>query len=218
MKKLLFMAICLFAAGSVSAQQYYYGPRHPHHQQQKRSSDDFYKVKVGITGGLNLANTVDAYNSYYSTGTIAGFNAGLYFDVPLAYPVSFEPEVLYSQKGFSGQLSDGGNFTSRSGYIDVPLLAKFHVVPGFNFLIGPQVSFLTNTTNTYNDVDATTQDHINYNGSNTFLDGVVGVSFDINPVVELRARYTIDLTSNDSYYYGDYRNQVFQIGIGFRIQ
>jgi hypothetical protein len=218
MKKILFMAICLFAAGSVSAQQYYYGPRHPRHQQQRRA-DDFYKVKFGLTGGLNLANTVDAYNSYYSTGTIAAFNAGIYFDVPLAYPVSFEPEVLYSQKGFTGQLTDGSNFTSRSGFIDVPLLAKFHLTPGFNFLVGPQVSFLTSTSNTYHGFDATTQDNYNFNGSNTFLDGVIGVSFDINPLVELRARYTIDLTSNDgNQYYGDYRNQVFQIGIGFRLQ
>jgi hypothetical protein len=218
MKKILFMAICLFAAGSVSAQQYYYGPRHPRHQQQRRA-DDFYKVKFGLTGGLSLANTVDAYNSYYSTGTIAAFNAGIYFDVPLAYPVSFEPEVLYSQKGFTGQLTDGSNFTSRSGFIDVPLLAKFHLTPGFNFLVGPQVSFLTSTSNTYHGFDATTQDNYNFNGSNTFLDGVIGVSFDINPLVELRARYTIDLTSNDgNQYYGDYRNQVFQIGIGFRLQ
>jgi hypothetical protein len=214
MKKILFMAICLLAAGTVSAQQYYYGPRHPRHQQQRRA-DDFYKVKFGLTGGLNLANTVDAYNSNYSTGTIAGFNAGVYFDVPLAYPVSFEPEVLYSQKGFSGQLDGGGNFTSRSGFIDVPLLAKFHLTPGFNFLVGPQISFLTSTTNTYHDIDATTQDNYNFNGNNT----VVGVSFDINPLVELRARYTIDLTSNNgNQYYGDYRNQVFQIGIGFRLQ
>jgi len=219
MKKILFMAICLFAAGSVSAQQYYYGPRHQHQRhQQQRSNDDFSKVKIGLTGGLNIANTVDAYNSYYTTGTIAGFNAGIYFDVPVAFPVSFAPEVLFSQKGFEGQLNSGGNFTSRSNFIDVPLLAKFHLAPGFNFLVGPQISFLTSTTNTYHDVDETTQDHYNYNGNNTFVDGVVGVSFDINPVLELRARYTIDLNSNDGNgYYPDYRNQVFQIGLGFRI-
>jgi hypothetical protein len=50
------------------------------------------------------------------------------------------------------------------------------------------------------------------------LGGVFGVSFDITPVIELRARYTIDLSSNyDSDGY-DYRNQVWQIGLGFRIQ
>ncbi|WP_183575377.1 porin family protein [Mucilaginibacter sp. X5P1] len=217
MKKILFMAICLFTAGSVSAQQYYYGPRHPHHQ-QKRSNDDFYTVKVGITGGLNIANTVDAYDSYNSTGTIAGFNAGLYFDVPLAYPVSFEPEVLFSQKGFTAQLDDGTNFTSRANFIDVPLLAKFHLVPGFNLLLGPQISFLTSTNNTYHDPTGTTTDNYNYNGNNTIVAGVFGVSFDINPMVEIRARYALDLTANGNNDGPDYRNQVFQIGLGFRIK
>jgi hypothetical protein len=55
-----------------------------------------------------------------------------------------------------------------------------------------------------------------YNGANTFLDGVVGVSFDLNPSVELRARYTLDFnqTRYGESYTPEYRNQVFQIGLG----
>src|ERR1700749_3119170 len=105
MKKLLFLlTVGLFVAGSVSAKPYYYGPRRVHRRpppQQQRQDNDFYRVKVGLTGGLNLANTVDANDTYNSTSTIAAWNAGLYFDVPLVYPLSFEPEVLYSQKGFA---------------------------------------------------------------------------------------------------------------------
>jgi hypothetical protein len=222
MKKIIFFAICLFIADSVSAQTYYYGPPHRHYvrrQARRPQIDDFYRVKVGLTAGVNIANTVDAYNENYSTGTIAGFEGGLTLDVPLIYPLSFEPEVLYSQKGFSATDADG-HFTSRSNFIDVPLLAKFRLAPGFNFVIGPQVSFLLNTTNTYGD-SFTQQDHYNYNGNTTFLDGVIGVSFDINPNVELRARYTIDLNQTDAYGYTtvpDYRNQVFQIGLGFKFQ
>jgi hypothetical protein len=219
MKKILFLlTIGLFVAGSVSAQTYYYGPRRVHRRpppRQQQNQDDFYRVKVGLTGGLNLANTVNAYG-YNSTGTIAAWNAGIYFDVPLAYPLSFEPEVLYSQKGFTAQLAQSGtNFTSRADYIDVPLLAKFNVVPGFNFLIGPQISFLTQTTNTYADG---TQDHYNYGTTNALLDGVIGVSFDLNRSVELRARYTIDMSSNNDADGYDYRNQVWQIGLGFTFQ
>jgi len=224
MKKiLLLLTICLLVAGSVSAQQYYYGPRrHVRRapQQQRRTDNDFYKVKVGIAGGLNIANTVDSYNSNYHTGTIAAWNAGVFLDIPLIYPLSFEPELLYSQKGFSAQTTDG-NLTSRSNFIDVPLLAKFHLAPGFNFLIGPQISFLTSTTNTYdNGFDVTAKDHYDYNNNTTFLDGVIGVSFDLNQSVELRARYTIDLNENDGggTYVPDYRNQVFQLGLGIRFQ
>lgn len=222
MKKILFMAICcLLVAGSVSAQEYYYGPRRPpQHQYHKKRDNDFYRVRAGVTGSLNLANTIDAYDYNYSTGTIAAFSAGLFLDVPVVFPFSFEPEVLYSQKGFTAQTTDG-NLTSRSGFIDVPLLAKFKLAPGFNFLIGPQISFLTSTTNTYsNGFTPNTQDNYNYNGNNVFLDSVVGVSFDVSPDVEIRARYTIDLTENDGNgsYTPDYRNQLFQIGLGFKFE
>jgi len=223
MKKILFLlTIGLLVAGSVSAQTYYYGPRRYHRRpaQQQRTDNDFYRVRVGITGGLNIANTVDAYNSNYSTGTIAAWNAGLFLDIPLVYPLSFEPEVLYSQKGFTAQTTDG-NLTSRSNFIDVPLLAKFHLAPGFNFLIGPQLSFLTSTTNTYdNGFNVTAQDHYNYGNNTTFVDGVVGMSFDLNQSVELRVRYTIDFNENDGdgSYTPDYRNQVFQIGLGIKFE
>jgi hypothetical protein len=224
MKKiLLLLAMGLLFAGSVSAQQYYYGPRRVHrrHAPERRNDDDFYRVKVGITGGLNIANTVSSDYSNYSTGTIAGFNAGLYLDVPLIYPLSFEPEVLYSQKGYSANDPDG-HYTSRQNFIDVPLLAKFHLAPGFNFLIGPQLSFLTSTTNTYSTgFDTGSIDHYNYSGANTFLDGVIGVSFDLNRSVELRARYTIDFNATDPYgntYVPEYRNQVWQVGLGINFQ
>ena len=218
MKKLiLLLALGLLFAGSVSAQSYYYGPRRHVARRSQRRDDDFYRVKVGLTGGLSVADQVSSYNSNYTTGSIAGFNAGLYLDVPLVYPLSFEPEVLYSQKGYTLN-GDGEHFSSRQDFIDVPLLLKIHLVPGFNFLIGPQFSFLTQTVNTTSQgFTLIEQDYKEpYNGANTFVDGVVGVSFDLSPSVELRARYTLDFSQTR---YGDsetpqYRNQVFQIGLG----
>jgi len=225
MKKILFLfAICLLAAGSVSAQGYYYGPRRVVRRPPPRNQDDFYKVRFGITGGLNVANTVNAYSNY-STGTIAGFNAGLTLDIPLVYPLSFAPEVLYSQKGFTARgVDDAGNnvnFTQRNNYIDVPLLAKFRLSPTFSFLFGPQISFPVSTTQTFGSgFSSTDEEHFNTTNDATLLDGVVGVAFDLAPNVELRARYTIDLTQNDenTSLGGDYRNQVWQIGLGFKFQ
>ena len=221
MKKLiLLLALGLMFAGSVSAQVYYYGPRRVVRRAPRRRDDDFYTVKVGVTGGINFANQVNAYNSNYTTGSITGFNAGLTLDIPLIYPLSFEPEALYSVKGFTAN-QGADHFSSRQDFIDVPLLAKFKLAPGFNFLIGPQLSFLTQTTNTESSgFTLVSQDHVNdYNGANTFLDGVVGVSFDLNPNVELRARYTIDFNETDPYgntFVPNYRNQVFELGLGIK--
>jgi Outer membrane protein beta-barrel domain len=117
MKKILFLAICLLVAGSissVSAQGYYYGPRRVvRRPPPRRQSDDFYRVKVGIAGGLTIADAVDSYNNNYSTGSIAAFHVGLTMEIPMLYPLSFEPEVLYSQRGYAAQTTDG-NFTQRS--------------------------------------------------------------------------------------------------------
>jgi hypothetical protein len=221
MKKILFLfGICLLIAGSVSAQGYYYGPRRVRRPPPRSQYDDFYKPRVGITGGVNIANTINAYNTNFSTGAIVGFNAGLTFDLPIIYPLSFAPEVLYSQKGYAAVTTDG-NFTQRSNYIDIPLLAKFHLSPTFNFLIGPQVSFPVSTTNTYDNGFVVTDEHFyNTYGNGAILDGVIGVSFDLNRDVELRARYTVDLEQNaqNTSYGGDYRNQVWQIGLGFKFR
>jgi len=219
MKKLLFFAVCLLLAGSVYAQGYY-GPRRVRRPPPRSEYDDFYKVRVGITGGLNVANTIDAYNSNFTTGAIAGFNAGLFLDLPLVYPLSFQPEILYSQKGYAA-VTTYGNFTQRSNYVDIPLLLKFKLSPTFNILVGPQVAIPVSTTNTYdNGFDVTAREYYNTYGQKTILDGVVGVSFDLSRSVELRARYTIDLQQNDqnASYGGDYRNQVWQVGLGFKFE
>jgi hypothetical protein len=221
MKKVLFLfAMCLLVAGSVSAQSYYYGPRRVVRRPPPRRGDDFYKIRFGITGGVNIANTLNAYNTNYSTAAIAGFNAGITMEIPLIYPLSFEPEALYSQKGFAAVTSDG-NFTQRTNYVDIPLLAKFKMSPTFNFLIGPQFSIPVSTTQTFdNGFNVTSEQSYSTYGQKTLLDGVIGVSFDFNPNVELRARYTIDMQSNpqNASYGGDYRNQVWQIGLGFKFE
>ena len=101
-------------------------------------------------------------------------------------------------------------------------MAKFRVGPVFNFYVGPQLSYLLSTTNTYDNgfVISSEQYYENNNGHKSFLDGVIGVSFDLNRSVDLHARYTIDLEKTDDYgntYVPNYRNQVWQFGIGFRL-
>jgi hypothetical protein len=219
MKKILFFAIALLVAGSVSAQGYYYGPRHPKHP-PRSNYQDFYKVRVGIAGGLSIANAVNAYNYSYNTGTIAAFNAGLTVDFPLQYPMSFQPEVLFSQKGYWASTSNG-NFTQRSNFIDVPLLAKFRVGSHFNFVFGPQVSFPISTTNIYdNGFTETAKENYNTTYDRTVWGGVAGFGIDINPYAEVRFRYTYDFSSSDdnNYYIPGYRNQTWQIGLGFKFQ
>lgn len=229
MKKFLFMAICLLTvAGSVSAQQYDGRYRRrvirrppPVQQRYQRHHDDFMQPKIGVAAGVNFSNTVDAYNSDFSTSTIAGWHAGLTFDLPVSYSFSFAPEILFSQKGYKAETTYG-EFKQRTNYIDIPLLAKFKVVPGFNFVIGPQLTFLTSTKNIYDDGFNTVyeKDYDN-RGDKSVVSGVIGVGINLNRNVELRGRYAIDLSKNRTNYNSalpDYRNQVFSLGLGFRFQ
>jgi opacity protein-like surface antigen len=224
MKKFIFLAICLFTVGTASAQRYYDGPgqrpprRYVRHEHRRPYNEN--QVKVGFTAGLNVANSLDAYDSRFSSSSIAAFNVGLTLDVPVTYSFSFAPEVLFSQKGFSADL-ENAHFTERTNYIDIPLLAKFKIVPGFNFLIGPQLTFLTSQRDTYRDFGTNVETRYDgHEGDQSYVAGVVGVSFDINRNVEIRGRYNIDLSRNSSNEADlpDFRNQVWQIGLGFKFQ
>jgi Outer membrane protein beta-barrel domain len=220
MKKYLFLALFLLVAGSVSAQGYYYGPHPVRRPPPRRQTNDFNRVRVGIAGGLNIADAVDPYNPYYSTGSIAAFHVGLTLDIPISFPVSFAPEVMFSQKGYYAQTTDG-NFTQRSNFIDVPLLFKFRLSPFVNFVTGPQISFPISTSNTY-DTGFAAGSESNYNTTSdrTVIGGVVGVGFDLTSNIELRFRYVYDFqeTSDNSYYVPGYHNEVWQMGLGLKFQ
>ncbi|WP_345955190.1 porin family protein [Mucilaginibacter sp. PAMB04168] len=210
-RKLLLAAMVLLIVGTADAQRRGY--------RKQRSSDDFYQPRVGLTGGLNIANTVSSRNSDFSTDTKLGANFGLFVDIPIVYPLSFQPEILYSQKGYRANTAYG-DFAQRANFIDVPILAKLKLAPAFNVLVGPQVSFLMNTRNTYYDgFDVIQQEKYSYNGDKTFVGGVIGIQLDLNRNVDLRGRYTIDFQENNpngSSGVPDYRNQVWQIGLGFK--
>jgi hypothetical protein len=223
MKHILILAICLLVAGSVSAQTYYYGPRRVVHRRpaQRQQTDDFYRPRIGVEAGLSIANTVSSYNSNYGTSSILGFNAGLTAEIPLVYPLSFQPEVLFSQKGYQANTVDG-TLIQRNNYIDIPLLAKFRLVRGFNFLVGPQINIPLSSTTTFNNGFNTSSETYYTDSSNkSYVAGVFGISIDLNQNVDIHARYVIDLSSNTydaNSPIPDYRNQVWQFGIGIKFQ
>ena len=225
MKKLLFLAVILVTAIGANAQRRVYrqpvrrapAPRYV----EERNRYNSFQPSIGFKIGANVSNSVSTRDYGYTTGSLLGLNVGLFADLPIIQPISFAPEVLYSQKGYRVGTTYG-NFTQRTHFIDVPLLAKFKVAPNFNVLVGPQLSWLMSTTNTYDDgfaiTQRTTYDNDN-NGHKTYLDGVIGVSFDLNRKVDLHGRYVINLQKTDRYgntYTPDYRNQVWQVGLGFK--
>src|SRR5690606_36930608 len=121
------------------------------------------QVYIGVKAGTSLSTwrgeatgsmneLIDATNGILNTKGKTGFYAGLSAGIPLGGMVSFEPGVMYSQKGYelSGDYNiDKLNFIGlnasakvNSHYIDVPLVLKVEPSKGFQIFAGPQVSFL----------------------------------------------------------------------------
>lgn len=153
--------------------------------------------KIGIKAGANLmmGGKYDVLGTEYTSKYVPGFQAGIFLDLPLSSKLSFSPEVLYSQKGskFEGTVSGtNGEIKSKLGYIDVPVLLTINATPQFNFVIGPQASFLVNheTTTTVNGVGTSNTDKDNLRKS--IAAGVVGMGIKMSPNLNLNARYSMD--------------------------
>ncbi|WP_295673128.1 porin family protein [uncultured Mucilaginibacter sp.] len=173
-------------------------------------------VHIGVETGLCISNIVYSQHPYLK-GAIAGFNAGVNFDIPVEFSFSFDAAVLYTQKGCFSTTSDG-SYTQKLSFIDVPLLLKFASTHSkFNFFLGPQLSVLTSSNNTFEPGFTGNRGSYNYKGGKFFIDGVVGESFDITDRFNIHVRYSIDLNSTNSSSGPDFRNQVYQIGFGVRL-
>jgi Outer membrane protein beta-barrel domain len=121
-------------------------------------------VRFGFRAGLNVADLQgDAVQSfttlagYAPDGSISkqlrpGFYAGVFATLPLGPGFAIEPGITYAEKGavLKGTLpfpaldflNANVTGTARLAYIDVPVLAKVFITPGFYLYAGPQASFL----------------------------------------------------------------------------
>ncbi len=202
MKKLFIMAFALLVAGKVSAQ----GP------------------SFGIKGGVSFSNIIETDDSDFKTDYNTGYNAGVFINIPIVSVLSFQPELMFSQKGYKYK-SDVllGTLTQTTNWIEVPILAKISPVSGFNIYLGPQVSFLTKTNTKY-DGTSTTVDQTTYEDDadkfkKSIVGGVLGAGFDLTKNVSLNARYALDFQRNNedgTEETPEFKNQVWQAGLALK--
>ena len=200
MKKLLIIAIGVLTAGAVHAQN----------------------VSFGIKGGGNLSNIIKTGDNDFKTEYKPGLHAGLTMEIGLGKAFAFAPELMFSQKGYKANRF-GGTLTQTTNWIEIPVLAKFQAGPGVNIFLGPQVSFLTQTTNKFEGAFGSVQRTTIENDSDRFrksiAGGVIGAGFDITPKIGISARYALDFQKNNengTTETPEFRNQVIQAGLGFK--
>jgi hypothetical protein len=192
---------------------------------QSTMMDNREKIIVGLKAGLNYANVYDTKGDQFNADPRWGFAGGGFVSVPIGKYLGIQPEVLYSQKGFSATNSILGNtytYTRTTSYVDIPLYFAMKPVEFVTVLLGPQWSYLVHQSDTYNNTNLTvTQDQAVRNDTvrkNT-LCFIGGLDINVNHFV-LGARAGWDLNTNN----GDgttsnprYKNAWFQGTIGFRI-
>ena len=205
MKRIFILAIALFITGVANAQ----------------STDKL--VRIGAKAGANFSNIIkDDGNNDFKTDYLVGYHAGLTLDIKLLENLAFTPELLYSTKGYKAE-TVLGDFTQRTHFIDLPILASIRLAEGLNVVAGPQVSFLLSTDNKFENGFGTVEQQIIEDESDRFkkslVGGVIGFRYDFNNQVGINGRYALDFQKNNrdgSSNTPEFKNQVFQVGLGIK--
>ena len=208
MKKLIF-AVVFLVAGAVNAQQ-----------------PDF-----GAKAGVNFA-TLDSDGPFEMSGQ-TGFHFGLVAELKFSEKFSFQPEVLYSIQGANAEFSMEGfgsaEETLRLDYVNIPLMAKFYMIPGLSLEVGPQIGVLVKAESEYEysfgeETEAGTGDIKDETKAIDFaLAG--GLAYEFPMGIFVSGRYNLGLSNvaDSSEELGDefeedfkWKNNVIQLSLGYK--
>lgn len=205
----LFFVAAMFAGTTILAQ----------------SNSDFNdKVTFGLKAGINSSNVYDEKGEDFEGDPKIGFVAGGFVGIPLGEFFGIQPEVLFSQKGYSRSgriLTQDYEFKHTTNHLDIPIQLQIRPIPALTILAGPQFSYIVskkdelkiggNTTGNVEDFD-------NKNLRKNSLGVVGGLDINISHLV-IGARVGWDLQDNK----GDgtstnprYKNRWVQLTAGIR--
>lgn len=198
------------------------------------------EVKFGPKAGVNFAtlNGKDAKEADMQVG----FHIGAFAEIKFNEQFAIQPEILYSTQGAQtkGTIQVMGvtaNFEGgiKSSYINVPIMAKYYVIPSVAIEAGPYVGFLMKAEAESNISAMGASQELKQDikdASNTVDFGVgVGASFNLDNGFFVGARYNLGLTKIykdykaetefenvfiDSSSETDAKNGVIQVSVGFK--
>jgi hypothetical protein len=180
------------------------------------------ELAFGLKAGVNFSNVYDEQGDNFVADGKVGIAAGAFLSVPITKFIGFQPEVMYSQKGFKQTgMFLGNNFEYKrtSTFLDIPLQLQIKPIEQLTLLVGPQYSYLLETKNEINGNSSATQEDINSDNLRKNIFGfVVGADLNFqNLVLSTRAGWDISKSNED----GDttnprYKNQVIQVTLGYK--
>lgn len=90
-------------------------------------------AKFGAKAGFNSTSLRVSFDGTSASESVSGFYLGVFGEFVLSEKVDLQPELQYVSVSEDGE---------NSGFLLVPVLAKFNVTEEFNVLAGPQFDYL----------------------------------------------------------------------------
>ena len=177
-----------------------------------KAQDDSNTIKSvgGLKAGYNLAAV--SFDGDSETGQRHAFHIGFYGESFINESLSVQLELLYSQQGYEIK-DNGGTFTQKLNYINLPLMFKAYPSSNFYLEVGPQIGLAISHKESY-DAGFSLFDTSQEFDPNNFDYGVnFGGGFKIDPNISLGVRYHLGL--GDVYDDGKPQNRVWQFSVGF---
>lgn len=178
----------------------------------------------GFKAGINYSNVYDSEGEDFQADSKVGFAGGFFLAIPMGQLFGFQPEILFSQKGYQSTgslLGSSYNMTRTTNWVDVPLLFSFKPVQFINFVAGPQYSYLISRKDVFTNGTSTIEQEKEFENENlrkNILCFTGGLDLTMNNVV-IGGRAGWDFQTN----HGDgssstprYKNMWYQFTLGFR--
>lgn len=170
------------------------------------------EFNFGAKGGVNFATlTGDDVDVDMRTS----FHLGLVAEIPFATNFYFGPEVLYSSQGAKVN-EDGFDGSFKLDYVQIPLMLKYYVGPGFSLEAGPQIGFLASSEVETEGVSVNMDDYF----SSFDFGANLGLGYKFANSMFLQGRYNLGLSNiwdSEEFDSGDseLKNSVIQLSIGY---
>jgi hypothetical protein len=192
---------------------------------QDRGNDFRDRVQLGVKLGANLSNVFDEEGQDFVADSKFGFAGGLFVRLPLNEFVGFQPEILYSQKGFvatGSMFNSEYTITRTSNFIDIPLLLTAKPFEFLTIVAGPQFSYLIKQSNVFENGKVTILQEKEFENDNirkNILCFTGGLDVNVQHLI-IGARAGWDFQNNNGNGVSvtpRYKNAWYQLTIGYRI-
>jgi hypothetical protein len=176
------------------------------------------KIKFGAKAGMNMASW--AGDEEDGTNMRVSVHFGGLVEFKLTDKFSIQPEVLYSGQGATtkGLYTYNQSYKAafRFDYLNVPVMAKYYIVEGFNVEAGPQVGVLLSSKVMVKVDDTKTVDDFEGKTNDVDISANIGLGYDLPMGIFFNARYSLGLNKVNDTKNETVNNRVFSLSVGYK--